>query len=165
MCLNKKIVIPKYLIKANFYDDFFIYKDEELIMTAKRKYIWFAGIRVSVFFQHDENLKFTYRYFSFFWTMIKISYQNLPKKIISPKASWRGLCFRVNDHNIYCKFNSLPQKKMGKIEIDNIEVAKITNKKVFGSDLEFEIIFNKKNELETYCILSFLMNVSLIESL
>ena len=154
-----------YRVTANFYDDFFIYKDDVLFMTAKRKYIWFAGVRINVFFQNDDKLKLTYRYFSFFLTMIKIKYQNLPKKIIRPKASWKGLYFKVNNHKIYCKFNSLPQKRMGKIEIDNVEVAKIINKKIFGSDLEFEIEFNKKNELEMYCILSFLMNISVIESL
>jgi hypothetical protein len=46
-------------------------------MIAKRKYIWFAGVRIKVF-SVDDELILTYRYFSFFYTFLKIKYQNLP---------------------------------------------------------------------------------------
>ncbi|MFA5619862.1 MAG: hypothetical protein WDA08_06110 [Weeksellaceae bacterium] len=53
---------------------------------------------------------------------------------------------------------------MGKIEIVDKEVANITNKKIFGSSLEFEIKFIEANKFEIYSVLLCLMNISVIES-
>lgn len=152
-----------FQITANFYSDFYIYKNGELMMIAKRKYIWFAGVKIKVFSVDDESL-LIYRYFSFFYTFIKINYQNLPYKIQLDRSNWRKLAIRINNHQIKCKLNSLPQRKMGSIRIDNKEVAKITNKKIFRSSLEFEIEFIEENKFEIYCILLFLMDISAIES-
>lgn len=152
-----------YRITANFYKDFFIYKDDILILVAERKYIWFAGVRIKVFSTNDE-LILIYRYFSLFLTKVKIKYQNLPDEIEMVGSIWGNLRLKVNNHRICSRLNSLPKRKMGKIEIDNREVAKITNKKILGSALEFEIEFNEENKFEIYCVLLFLMDISTIES-
>ena len=153
-----------YLIKANFYDDFYIYKDDILIMTAKRKYFWFSGVRIKVINENTSKLILTYRYFSFFMTIIKIKYQNLPHVIKMAESILKKSYITVNNHQIGCRLKALPQREMGVIEIDNVKVARITNKKIFGSSLEFEIDFHENNKLEIYCILFFLMSISTIES-
>ncbi|MFA7688351.1 MAG: hypothetical protein WCY25_10850 [Moheibacter sp.] len=151
-----------YRIAANFYKDFYIYEDDILLMTAKRKYIWFAGVRVKVFLVNDKLL-LAYRYFSFFYTFLKIKYQNLPYEVQIDRK-WGNIAFKVNNHRIYCNLSSLPHRKMGQIKIDGKEVAIITNKKIFGSSLEFKLEFVEKSEFEIYCILLFLMNISAVES-
>lgn len=152
-----------YRITANFYKDFFIYKDDDLIMVAKRRYNWFFGVTVKVYFLEDK-LVITYKSISFFFTRIKIKYQNLPDEVMIVGSIWGNLRLKVSNHIICCKFNSIPQRKMGKIEIDDKEVAKITNKKIFSSSLEFEIEFPEDNKLGIYCVLLFLMKISAVES-
>lgn len=151
-----------YRITANFYKEFFIYKDDVLILTAKRKYIWFAGLNVKVY-NTDEKLILNYRYFSFFFTIVKIKHQNLPEKIKLVGSIWRRLCIKVNNQKICSKLNLLPLKKIGEIEIESIEIAIIKRKK-WKSKLEFEIEFSQPNDLEIYCVLLFLMDISAIES-
>ncbi|MBW7870944.1 MAG: hypothetical protein H3C39_07785 [Flavobacteriia bacterium] len=152
-----------YLIKANFYDDFYIYKDGILIMTATRKYIWFAGVKIQVFSKENELL-LSYRYFNFFISFIKIKYQKLPEKIELMRNKWRNIWININNQRIDLKFNFPLQKKMAIIKI-NGENSAIVRQKVISSDLNYEIEFHKESELEIYCILFFLMNISTIESL
>lgn len=152
-----------YKISANFYKDFFVYKDDVLIMVAKRKYNWFFGVKVKVF-NFEDKLLIIYNSISFFFTKVKIKYQNLPDTIEIIGSIWKQPCIKVGSYSICNSLSSLPQRKMGKIKIDNKEVAKITNKKIFRSSLEFEIDFMEENEYEIYCIILFLMNISAIES-
>src|SRR5690606_4043303 len=151
-----------YLIKANFYDDFYLYKDEVLIMSAKRKYFWFAGVKVQVF-SKEEELLLSYRYFNFFITFIKIKHQSLPKKVKLVRNKWGNIWMNIHNQKIELKFNFPLQKKMAIIKINSKKTATI-RQKVINADLEYEIEFLKKNEFEIYCILFFIMSISAIES-
>ena len=151
-----------YSIKANFYDDFYIYKDDVLIMTAKRKYIWFAGVNVQVF-SKEEELLLSYWYFNLFITFIKIKYQSLPQKVELVRNKWGNIWMNINNQKIDLKFNLPLQKKMAIIKINSKKTATI-RQKILGVNLEYEIEFQTKNEFEVYCILFFLMSISAIES-